>query len=85
MSGDMLTDTPPMSNNERQRKFQLGHPGYDARRKARQRQSARRAAELYRAERLKEAEARRAAEAAVAATRDADGQLLLFPAMRPAA
>jgi hypothetical protein len=77
----MLTDMPPMSNAERQRKFQLGHPGYDARRKARQRQSARRATEMARAQRLAEIEAKRAAMTAG----DAPGQLMLFEAMRPAA
>jgi hypothetical protein len=81
MSGYMLIDSPPMSNAERQRKFQLGHPGYDARRKARQRQSARRAGELLKAKLLAEAEARRAAMTAG----DVSGQLLLFPTMRPAA
>jgi len=40
----MLTIPPPKSTNERQRLFQLRHPGYDRRRKARQRASSNRAA-----------------------------------------
>ena len=84
----MIQEHGPMSNAERQRKFQLGHPGYDARRKARQRQAARRAVEKLRAEWLAKAEAERAAVAAAAAAAaagDVEGQLLLFPAMRAAA
>ena len=66
-----------MSNAERQRLFQLGNPGYDARRKARERAAGKRAVQAAIARRRAEAAAERAAEA--------DGQLLLFPAMRPAA
>jgi hypothetical protein len=33
----MLKPAPPMSNGERQRLFQLRHPGYDRRRKAKKR------------------------------------------------
>jgi hypothetical protein len=40
----MLVPTPPMSNAERQRRFQAAHPGYDSRRKARERASAKRGA-----------------------------------------
>jgi hypothetical protein len=38
----MLKISPPMSNAERQRKFQRAHPGYDARRKGRQRSGIKR-------------------------------------------
>jgi hypothetical protein len=37
MVNAMLIIPPPMTNAERQRLFQLSHPGYDRRRKARQR------------------------------------------------
>ena len=40
----MLEPCPPMSNAERQRRFQASHPGYDARRKARSRAAERRGA-----------------------------------------
>lgn len=70
-----------MSNSERQRQFQLGNPGYDARRKARERSAAKQGRRAYIAKRRAAAEAERAAALAAAA----DPQLLLFPAMRPAA
>ena len=42
-----LRPTPPMSNAERQRRFQAAHPGYDRRRKARERAMAGRGAALF--------------------------------------
>jgi hypothetical protein len=41
----MLIIPPPMSNAERQRRFQKRNPGYDRRRKANARASAKRGAE----------------------------------------
>ena len=41
----MLIIPPPMSNAERQRRFQKRNPGYDRRRKANARESAKRGAE----------------------------------------
>src|SRR5687768_6796653 len=41
-----LRPVPAMSNAERQRRFQDAHPGYDRRRKARQRAAAKRGAAL---------------------------------------
>ena len=70
-----------MSNAERQRRFQQRHPGYDVRRKALSRQMADQGAERLEAERRAAA----AAQLATAVPTEADGQLLLFPAMRPAA
>ncbi|MGB7160698.1 MAG: hypothetical protein WBD40_21720 [Tepidisphaeraceae bacterium] len=44
----MVIIPPPLSNAERQRLFQLRHPGYDRRRKSRERASAKRgAAQLF--------------------------------------
>jgi hypothetical protein len=61
---------PPMTNGERQRKFQRSHPGYDARRKSRERAMEKRAraqfAELW-AALIKAAEAAEAAKAAASA------------------
>src|SRR5207253_5649955 len=54
-----LEPVPPMSNNERQRRFQNAHPGYDRRRKARERALAKRVG-------AQALEARRAAAAAAA-------------------
>jgi hypothetical protein len=69
-----------MSNAERQRLFQLGHPGYDARRKARERAAGKRAARASIAKR-----SAAAAAAAEAGPTSEGSQLLLFPAMRRAA
>jgi hypothetical protein len=84
----MLIPAPPKSNLQRQREFQKAHPGYDRLRKARARAGH------------KQIKARLAAEhaallaAAVAEAQplalptpatENDGQLLLFPALRPAA
>ena len=56
----MLVIPPPMSNAERQRRFQASHPGYDRRRKSRRRGSAKRAAaQLLVALQAKAAEAKR--------------------------
>jgi hypothetical protein len=41
---NMVTLAPPLSSTERQRLFRLRHPGYDARRKARERAGAKRSA-----------------------------------------
>jgi hypothetical protein len=42
-----LRPVPAMTNAERQRKFQDAHPGYDRRRKARERAMAKRGAALF--------------------------------------
>jgi hypothetical protein len=76
-----------MTTAERQRKFQAAHPGYDRRRKARQRTAHTGTAGTYHAAFIAALEAEHAAatlephEPATAT----DGQLLLFPAMLPAA
>lgn len=49
-AGCMITIPRPMSNAERQRRFQASHPGYDRRRIARKRASANRGAALLLAE-----------------------------------
>jgi hypothetical protein len=59
-----------MSNGERQRKFQRNNPGYDARRKSRERAAAKRAEARFKEQwpaLLKAAEAAEAAKAAAAA------------------
>jgi hypothetical protein len=48
----MLKPATPMSNAERQRRFQAAHPGYDRRRKARQRAGLKAYGERKKAERL---------------------------------
>jgi hypothetical protein len=56
----MLIPSPAMTNAERQRLFQLRHPGYDRRRIARKRGAAKRgAAQLVAALQAKAAEASR--------------------------
>jgi hypothetical protein len=74
----MLLRSVTMSNAERQRLFQLRHPGYDARRKARERAMARRTTERFIAARR----ARAAAEAADAdcAAAEAPRPVLMLPA-----
>ena len=64
-----------MSNLERQRRFQAGHPGYDRRRKARQRGASKRAVKQMR----REWAAQAAAEAEAVAV-EAKPQLLMLPA-----
>jgi hypothetical protein len=55
----MLRPSPPMSNSERQQRFQDAHPGYDRRRKARGRAAAKRgAAQMLEALRVAAAESR---------------------------
>ena len=53
----MLTIPPPMSNAERQRLFQLRHPGYDRRRKARQRGALKKALQAKRRQMVLDAQA----------------------------
>lgn len=55
-----------MTNAERQRKFQDAHPGYDRRRKARQRGASKRAVEAQRLMALLQAKTAAAAAAAAA-------------------
>lgn len=80
----MMTPTPPQSNAERQRHFQRAHPGYDARRKARQRAAGKRVAAQLRAAQLAAA-AEGSVAVAQAEPASEGSQLLLFPALRPAA
>jgi hypothetical protein len=70
----MLIIPRAMSNAERQRKFQRANPGYDARRKSRERESSRRA----RARRAAELQAQRLAQAQAAVP--ANKPLLMLPA-----
>ena len=61
-----------MTNAERQRKFQDAHPGYDRRRKARQRGASKRAVEAQRLMALLQAKTAAAAAAAAAAVSAAE-------------
>ena len=91
----MLKPAPPLTTAQRQAMFQASHPGYDRRRKARGRLSreARRLKQVALLAQLRaEAESAAAGNEAGAASpeltapaADSGGQLLLFPAMRPAA
>jgi hypothetical protein len=87
----MLKRVSPMSNVERQRKFRMAHPEYDRLRKARARAGAAAGAKALSVRLAAEAAERAAmASADVAAASEAEPtsegpQLLLFPAMRPAA
>jgi hypothetical protein len=77
----MLKPAPPMSNGERQRKFQLGHPGYDRRRKARERGMAKRIVKQMRAKAAALARAQQAQRAAAAAQTAA--ATIQMPANKP--
>jgi hypothetical protein len=79
-----------MTTAQRQAAFQARNPGYDRRRKARQRASQNAAWEAYVAGLCAQAAIEQAAAAPQplalhAETVDSDGQFLLFPAMRAAA
>lgn len=67
-----------MSNNERQRRFQARHPGYDARRKARRRSGAKRALKKLKAEWQAMAAAEAAQMAAAAQASAAPGSVMLI-------
>ena len=56
-----------MSNNERQRKFQRAHPGYDRRRKSRERAAEKQGAARLHAQYLEDLKAKLEAEAAAMA------------------
>jgi hypothetical protein len=58
----MLSYPPTKSNAERQREFQLRNPGYDARRKARDRASIQRMREMRKAQAQAAMQAQTAAE-----------------------
>ena len=73
-----------MSNVKRQRRFQERHPGYDARRKVRQRAGLKRVCEALRAERRQAAMAERmkaemAGAAAVPAPMETSVESLVIP------
>ena len=81
----MIKPAPPRTTQERQAAFQARNPGYDRRRKARKRLAIE-----SRSLQTVQLSARPVAETEGVASgnevvADADGQLLLFPAMRPAA
>jgi hypothetical protein len=69
-----------MSNAERQRKFQLANPGYDARRKARERASEKRGVEMRKAKLRAEALAHQAQTAAATIRIPASKPMLMLPA-----
>jgi hypothetical protein len=71
----MLKRKAPMTNNERQRRFQAANPGYDARRKARQRQMSENTCARLRRASLAAAKAERARAAA-----EAPRPVLMLPA-----
>jgi hypothetical protein len=79
----MLLPAPPMSNAERQRRFQDAHPGYDRRRKARQRGSEKRGAAQLAAQLAAKLHAAGEVEAAASLVQSlplhARAQLLLIP------
>ena len=74
--------SPPMSNAERQRRFQEAHPGYDRRRKARQRAGAKRVVEALRQKLMMEAHAAeaQAEQAKAPAEAQAAKPVLMLPA-----
>jgi hypothetical protein len=69
-----------MSNAERQRKFQLANPGYDARRKARERASAKRSVAMMKARMRAEALAEQAQTTAATIQTAATKPPLMLPA-----
>jgi aryl-alcohol dehydrogenase-like predicted oxidoreductase len=69
-----------MSNGERQRNFQAANPGYDARRKSRERASAKRGAALMKAQMQAEALAEQVQMAAETIQTPATQPLLMLPA-----
>jgi hypothetical protein len=77
-----LSIPPPMSNAERQRRFQAAHPGYDRRRKARQRAAAKRVEAQHRAERLRAAQAAEATPQTLALPAPVQVMLIPVPATR---
>lgn len=77
----MLICRPPISNTERQRQFQKQHPGYDARRKARERASTKRGAAQLFAAMLAEADAHAAAHLTAPPIKvPVDKPILMLPA-----
>lgn len=77
----MLICPPPISNTERQRQFRKQHPGYDARRKARERASAKQGAAQQFAAMLAEADAQAATEISAPPIEVAvDKPILMLPA-----
>src|SRR5215203_440169 len=76
----MLMIPPPTSSAERQRKFQMAHPGYDRRRKARGRDRAKRAVAMMKAQMREMALAEQAQTAAATIQNPAAKPLLMLPA-----
>jgi hypothetical protein len=78
----MLLTPPPLSNAERQRRFQRRHPGYDRRRKAAKRAAEKRTIARLRAAAQAAAAGARVAEAKAAETMAAEArpQPLMLPA-----
>jgi hypothetical protein len=78
----MITLPPPMSNAQRQRKFQQANPGYDRQRKARERGMARRELEQMQAALQAEALAQQAQTAAAEAAQTMTATIQI-PANKP--